>query len=264
MSNSLGSGSFRYGAEACFFAKSAENFKATLSTKDAEEFENSRRDLVLRDLIGLQNQLLEKRSLMNMKRVQRFLDGMNDLQTVLEKLAFPAVDSVMACIWGPMRFFFKVVNVQYWAFDRILDVYHRLGLSTLPFRDYVNVFLASQNSIKCLLHTYEDVLKFHAAAYSLFSLRSELRTKLHRATWKDLEPTFYHISSTLRLHKTCIEDHGSFLRRMGSGLDDPSGNDANRDLYNEFRAYELAYDESQKRFIEEEREQGFLLALQGL
>ncbi|WQF90169.1 hypothetical protein CDEST_15183 [Colletotrichum destructivum] len=171
MSNSPGSVSFRYGAEADFFAKLAENFKATLNTKDAEDFENGGLDLVRREINLLQNQQQVTKNLQNMTRVQRFLDRMNDLQTVLETLGFPAVDSVMACIWGPMRFFLKVAHVLDRAFDNVLDVYHRFGLCILPYNDYVTFFGVSQNSIRCLIHTYDDVLEFHSAAYSVFSLR---------------------------------------------------------------------------------------------
>ncbi|KAL3298050.1 zinc finger protein [Colletotrichum asianum] len=254
MSNGPGPGSVRYGAEAGFFAKEAENFKATLNTKDAEDFENSSFDLVRRELFSLQTQQQATKNLMNMKRLQRFLDGMAALQQVLTELEFQGVDSIMACIWGPMRFFFKTTNINERAFDDILDVYYRLGLNIPRFTDYMHVFQSSQNGTMCLVNTYKDVLKFHSTAYKLFSLRSQLWAKLHRATWKDLNSTFDHISSTLELHTKCIQDHGSFLRRNDSGLDGLWRNDVNRDNYNEFGVYEKAYKESQEVFRKNENE----------
>ncbi|KAF5517107.1 Vegetative incompatibility protein HET-E-1 [Colletotrichum siamense] len=255
MSNGPGPGSVRYGAEAGFFEKEAKNFKATLNTKDAEDFENSSFDLVCRELFSLQTQQQATKNLMNMKRLQRFLDGMAALQQVLTRLEFQEVDSIMACIWGPMRFFFKATNINERAFDDILDVYYRLGLSIPRFTDYMHVFRSSQNRIMCLVNTYKDVLEFHSIAYKLFSLRSQLWAKLHRATWKDLNPTFDHISSTLKLHAKCIEDHGSFVQqRIDSGFDDPWRNDANHDRDNECRVYEKTYKESQGDFREREKE----------
>ncbi|KAF4808325.1 E3 SUMO-protein ligase EGR2 [Colletotrichum siamense] len=254
MSNGPGPGSVRYGAEAGFFAKEAKNFKATLNTKDAEDFENSSFDLVRRELFSLQTQQQATKNLMNMKRLQRFLDGMAALQQVLTELEFQEVGSIMACIWGPMRFFFKTTNINERAFDDILDVYYRLGLNIPKFTDYMHVFQSSQNGIMCLVNTYKDILQFHSTAYKLFSLRSQLWAKLHRATWKDLNSTFDHISSTLELHTKCIQDHGSFLRRNDSGLDGLWRNDVNRDNYNEFGVYEKAYKESQEVFIKNENE----------
>ncbi|KAF4424899.1 hypothetical protein CFRS1_v013779 [Colletotrichum fructicola] len=219
MSNGPGPGSVRYGAEAGFFANEAENFKATLNTKDAEDFEDSSFDLVR------------------------------------QTAEFQEVDSIMACIWGPMRFFLKTTNINERAFDDILDVYYRLGLNIPRFTDYMHVFQSSRNGIMCLVNTYKDVLKFHSTAYKLFSLRSQLWAKLHRATWRDLNPTFDHISSTLELHTKCIQDHGSFMQqRMDSGFDDLWRNDPIHNRDNEFRVYEKAYKESQGDFREREKE----------
>ncbi|EQB56029.1 hypothetical protein CGLO_03979 [Colletotrichum gloeosporioides Cg-14] len=254
MSNGPGPGPLRFGAEADSLVEAAQKFKAILNTKDAEEFEKSTKELVDKELNSLQVQQQATKNLMNMKRLQRFLDGMADLQTVLKTLDFQAVDSVMACIWGPMRFFFKATSLHERAFDSLLDVYHRLGLSILPFDDYTPVFRESQDDIKCLVHTYEDVLKFHSAAYRLFSLRSQLWTKLHRATWKDLEPTFDHLCSTLKLHAKYIDDHGSFLRRMDSGFDDPGRTDTNRSRKTEFQFYEAGYQDLQRGFKRDERD----------
>ncbi|KAI8191410.1 Gastrula zinc finger protein XlCGF8.2DB [Colletotrichum sp. SAR 10_65] len=253
MSNGPGSGTLRFGAEADSLAKAARKFKAILNTKDAEEFEESRKKVVCEELNLLQTQQQATRNLMNMKRLQRFLDGMGDLQTVLEKLDFQAVDSVMACIWGPIRFFFKTTSLNERAFDQILDVYHRLGLHILRFQEYLRVFQTSQESIKCLVRTYKDILKFHAATYRLFSLRSQLWTKLHRATWKDLDPKFDHLSKTLKLHAKHIDDHGSYLRRMDSGFGDPR-TDSNRSRNTEFQFYEGAYQDLRRAFKKDEKE----------
>ncbi|KAH0436031.1 hypothetical protein CcaCcLH18_04564 [Colletotrichum camelliae] len=254
MSNGPGPGTLRFGAEADSLVEAAQKFKAILNTKDAEEFETSTKELVDKELNTLQTQQQATKNLMNMKRLQRFLDGMAGLQTVLKKLDFQEVDSVMACIWGPMRFFFKATSLNERAFDCILDVYYRLGLSIVPFDEYFHVFRESQDDIKCLLYTYEDVLKFHSAAYRLLSLRSQLWTKLHRATWKDLEPTFDHLSSTLKLHAKYIDDHGSFLRRMDSGFDDPVRINTNRSRKTEFLFYEGGYQDLQRGFSKDEKD----------
>ncbi|WYZ39760.1 hypothetical protein EsH8_IV_000101 [Colletotrichum jinshuiense] len=243
--------------------KSAKDFKALLNTNHAEEFESSTAHEVYRDLRAIQFQQQEKRTLMNLNRVQMFLDGMDALQNVFEDLNFGDVHGIMACIWGPMKFLLKTTNVNDRAFDHLLEVYQCLGINIPPLSDYKEFFAKSSDAKKCLLHLYRDILEFHRLAYKLFSLRSSLWAKLHRATWKDLDATFHHLACSLRLHDDFIRtygrphrDHGAF-RGVDSGFDSPPSNPPFEDV-NEVRRrfyeYEYNYDSKWTRFRSDEEE----------
>ncbi|KAF6793040.1 zinc finger protein [Colletotrichum sojae] len=231
--------------------KAAASFKALLNANHVDEFERATSRSVCADLNSMQARQLELRALVNLKRVQMFLDGMNALQTVLGNLGVENVSGIMACIWGPMGFFFKTTEVNEKAFDHILEVYQQLGLQLLPLSQYMQLFEASRESRWCLVYIYKDVLEFHSIAYKLFSLRNALWAKLHRATWKDLEPTFDHLAATLKLHADFIEKHGAPLHdRHGSRIDSGFGPGPidTTTTAEQHKVYETTYAEEQRKF----------------
>lgn len=59
--------------------------------------------------IGLiQSQQLATRTMMNLRRVERFLKGMEHLEAVLVTLSPQDTPMIMAYIWGPIRYLLKV------------------------------------------------------------------------------------------------------------------------------------------------------------
>ncbi|KAJ0150693.1 hypothetical protein CTA2_412, partial [Colletotrichum tanaceti] len=189
-------------------AQSADGFRALLDTTHVRDFEKATGRDVYRDLQAIQFQRQEKRTMMNLGRIQMFLDGMDGLQHVLEALLEPGrAAGIMAYVWGPMRFLLEVTTVNDKAFDHILEVYQLLGHNIPPLGEYKHFFAGSPDARRCLLHLYRDVLGFHRVAYKLFSLRT-LWTRLHRATWRDLESTFAHLASSIALHADFIRTHG--------------------------------------------------------
>ncbi|KAF9878015.1 hypothetical protein CkaCkLH20_04591 [Colletotrichum karsti] len=238
------------------FSKAAREFKAILSVKDREEFESSRRELIRGELNIMQTQQQETKSLVNLKRLQMFLDGMTALQEILGEWGLREVNSIMACIWGPMRFLFKTTRLDDKAFDNILDVYQRLGIQIPPLTEYKDLFKAFPDSITCLVHIYKDILEFHAIAYKLFSRRQSFWQKLHRATWKDLNSTFDHLAATLKLHFDSIQDHGRPFRdrhafRTDSGFDSGSAELTYEDK-RKFDEYRINYRQKWKDFRQSE------------
>ncbi|TDZ18863.1 Early growth response protein 1 [Colletotrichum orbiculare MAFF 240422] len=257
MSASPRGAGLHFGPEDRTLVEAARKFKAALDPKHAQDFEESTRALVCGDLRLLQAQQQETNALMNLRRVQMFLDGVTSLQTVLTELGFPEVGEVMACIWGPMRFLFKTANVNERALDHILEVYQRLGLQILDLTEYRQLFAACPPTRIALVYIYQDILSFHAIAYKLFSLRSSLWAKLQRATWRDLENTFDHLAATLKQHAHFIEQHGSPLRdrHAGAGARTDSGyfDGGPVDLSaREIHRYKSEYDQARHRFGAEE------------
>ncbi|TQN64264.1 C2H2 finger domain transcription factor crzA, partial [Colletotrichum shisoi] len=262
--------------------QSVDEFKALLDTNHVWDFEKATSRDVYWDLQAIQFQRQEKRTMMNLGRIQMFLDGMDGLQDALEELEPSKAASIMAYVWGPMRFLLKVTTVNDKAFDEILEVYQRLGLDIPPLEEYKQFFADSLDARRCLLHLYRDVLEFHRLAYKLFSLRT-LWTRLHRATWRDLESTFAHLASSIALHAEFIRTHGRrvhhdrlpLLRAVDSGFaapppspppprppppgSGPGPGPADHDFRRGYQQYEVAYATSWRQFrqreIDRKREQ---------
>ncbi|KAK1990728.1 hypothetical protein LX36DRAFT_387632, partial [Colletotrichum falcatum] len=241
--------------------QSADGFKAVLDTKHVAAFEKATSHGVYADLHTIQSQQQEKRTMMNLSRIQMFLEGMDGLQEVLEELEPARAANIMACVWGPMRFLLNTTNINEKAFDHVLEAYQRLGAEIIPLNQYKHFFAGSQDATRCLLHIYRDILEFHRLAYKLFSLRTTLWNKLHRASWKDLEATFVHLEKTLRLHAEFIRTHGRRdLRNVDSGFASPptpagGGGGGNDDLRRAHQQYEAAHAAAWRRFrrAEEDR-----------
>ncbi|KAK2056374.1 hypothetical protein LY76DRAFT_637214 [Colletotrichum caudatum] len=240
--------------------ESADGFKAILDTKHVASFEKATSHSVYADLHTIQSQQQEKRTMMNLSRVQMFLEGMDGLQEVLWELEPARAMDIMACVWGPMRFLLNTTKISEKAFDHMLDAYQRLGAEILPLGQYKNFFADSQDARTCLLNLYRDVLEFHRLAYKLFSLRTTLWTKLHRASWKDLETTFAHLEGTLRLHADFVRTHGCCGRGLlGGGVDSgfaspPTPTARTLDLRRGRQRYEAAHAAAWRRFRRAEQD----------
>ncbi|KAK1989121.1 hypothetical protein LZ30DRAFT_744577 [Colletotrichum cereale] len=236
--------------------QSADEFEAILDTKHVAGFEKATSHGVYADLHTIQTQQQTKKTMMNLSRIQMFLDGMDGLQEVLEELEPARAVHIMACVWGPMRFLLKTTNINDKAFDHILEAYQRLGAEIPPLHQHKQFFAGSRDAKTCLLHLYRDILEFHRLAYKLFSLRTALWTKLHRASWKDLETTFVHLEATLRLHADFVRTHGrrGVLRSVDSGFASPP-TPADADLRRGRQQYEAAYAAARRCFrrAEEDR-----------
>ncbi|OHX00973.1 putative zinc finger protein [Colletotrichum incanum] len=239
--------------------QSAGEFKALLNTKHVVDFERATSHGVYRDLHTIQSHQQEKRTMMNLSRIQMFLDGMDGLQEVLEELEPNKAENIMAYVWGSMRFLLNTTNINDKAFDHILEVYQRLGIHIPPLQQYKQFFANSQDAKTCLLHIYRDILEFHRLAYKLFSLRTTSWTKLHRASWKDLEATFAHLASSLQLHADFIRTHGHpyhdrhALRGVDSGFaSHPTPPDP--DFRRGYQQYEIAYTTLWKQFRRNEED----------
>lgn len=88
----------------------AREFLKTLRPLDKETFESSSYDDVLKDVNDIQSQRELTKKMINMKRIHPFLIGMASLEKVLVAIKFQQTSDVMACIWGSIRFFLKVMG----------------------------------------------------------------------------------------------------------------------------------------------------------
>lgn len=63
---------------------------------------------VKHEIIGIQSIQVETKTMMNMKRIQRFLTSMEHFEKVMIALNLTDTPRIMACVWGPMRYLLKV------------------------------------------------------------------------------------------------------------------------------------------------------------
>jgi hypothetical protein len=80
-----------------------------LKSQDKEFFESSGYEDVQRDLNVIQSQREITKTMMNMRRMRPFVDGMAHLEKVLASIGFQHTAKVMAYVWGPVRFLLKVL-----------------------------------------------------------------------------------------------------------------------------------------------------------
>ncbi|KAG7038967.1 zinc finger protein [Colletotrichum scovillei] len=239
---------------------SADNFKEQLNDIHVDKFGKTTLHDVYRSLRDIQFQQQEQKTLMNLNRIELFLSGMNSFQEVLDDRGMNDVEGIMAFVWGPMKFLLETTNVNERAFDHVLEVYQRLGIQILPLSEYKQFFARFVNGRACLLNIYNDIAEFHTTAYRLFSLRSSLWGKLHKATWKDLESTFKHLAASLELHADFIQTHGAPLqdrhafRSVDSGFAEPQNSIFfhNDDFRRKFDRYMSDYVSLREKFRKNE------------
>lgn len=90
--------------------KIAREFLKALRPQDMEAFESSSYGDVLQDVNDIQSQRELTKTMINMKRIHPFLTGMASLEKVFVVINFQQVSSVMACVWGSIRFLLKVIG----------------------------------------------------------------------------------------------------------------------------------------------------------
>lgn len=154
-------------------------------------------------------------NMMNMARLERFLDGMCHLEKTLDLLLPESGDSqrAMSFIWGPLSFFVQETKDIERAFDNILDTYELLGSHLLPLYEYSQLLCNFPDSQECLANIYHEIVKFHRFAYKLFSLHKQIWRDMVKSTWREAADLFKHLAE-------CLERHGQFISVQGASLRD--------------------------------------------
>lgn len=163
-------------------------------------------------------------NMMNMARLERFLDGMCHLEKTLGLLLPESGDSqrAMSFIWGPLSFFVQATKDTERAFDNILDTYELLGSHLLPLYEYSQLLCNFPDSQECLAHIYHEIVKFHRFAYKLFSLRKPIWRDMVKSTWREAGRLFKHLAACLERHSQFISTQGASLRDFRLTLEEDS------------------------------------------
>ncbi|KAL6886288.1 hypothetical protein HDV57DRAFT_383350 [Trichoderma longibrachiatum] len=175
---------------------------------DKDLFEVTTYEDVREYISSIQSIRESTRNMINMKRIQPFLTGMEQFEKVLVALQCGHVAKIMACIWGPLRFLLEVTNLTDREMDNLLDVYEKLGNKLPLLYEHVGLFAAIPDTATCLVQIYQDVMTFHQLAYQLLSLRPALLQKIYKPTWKALVASTDHLLSALGRHEKFLSSSG--------------------------------------------------------
>nr|ANF07002.1 hypothetical protein FVEG_03173 [Fusarium verticillioides] len=218
----------------------AEGFRRSLKPHHEEEFENTTIEDMLKEIHDIQ--LLRDRtsSMMDMNRLRMFLDGMEELEKTLLHLEFPGTKGVMSIVWGSLRFFLRSTNTTDRAFDGLLNVYGLLGAQLLPLTKFKEFFQRFPSAIECIANIYQDIQRFHSAAYRLFSLTATLWQRLQKSVWDDAGDFFSSLSDSLGSHAKFIKEHSISTEDYGA-------------LHAAFQQYSFGLQSDWKKFEADEK-----------
>lgn len=88
------------------FKKALDSFRTRLSADELRDFKSTTYVTLVADLVMLQQQQEKKKEMMNLSRIQAFLEGMQQLGKIVE--VFLNVNEVVCFVWGPVKFLLLV------------------------------------------------------------------------------------------------------------------------------------------------------------
>ena len=105
------------------------DFKKRLTSKEQNDFQFTTLDGVKREIARIQKEQDDLKTMMNMSRIQSFLEGMNELGKVIE--VFLNASNFVAFVWGPVKFLLQVCHRS-----RLPDCFVLYLLSLVPSLSY--------------------------------------------------------------------------------------------------------------------------------
>ncbi|ORY68435.1 uncharacterized protein BCR38DRAFT_423243 [Pseudomassariella vexata] len=188
------------------FNKSLIGFRKSCSASAVQEFEHATSFAVKRELLRIQRDQERLRAMMNLSRVKKFFQRMEEYSEILE--AIVDVSKYMSFVWGAMKFLLHIAATNFTvdSFDSLLDSYERLGGKMPELKGRQALFSEFTGMRNCLAFLYDDVLEFHLGAYKCFTQFPERgQKKIIKAAWKDFELQIFSIENRLGAHKSLVE-----------------------------------------------------------
>ncbi|KAI1410433.1 hypothetical protein F5Y13DRAFT_167760 [Hypoxylon sp. FL1857] len=156
----------------------------------------------------IQQEQEQKRRMMYMKRLDPFLQTMEQYGKVLD--VFVNTSEIVAFIWGPMKFILLIAKTFSDAFHSILDAYQTIGEQIPLLKGYEQSFSSNAHMKHVLVLIYQDILEFHKEAIKHFKQR--LWRQLFQATWRGFTIKIQHLKDNLKRHKDLIESHATIVQ----------------------------------------------------
>ena len=152
-----------------------------------QEFKETTYDQLCADIIRIQQEQENLKTLVNLSRIHSFLEAMQQFGKVIE--VFLNVSDAIAFLWGPMKFLLLVCqslseaavpsislanynqSASNWidSFDIILDAYENISEQLPLLSEYESLFRQNPKMIGALELMYVDILDFHLHALQWFS-----------------------------------------------------------------------------------------------
>ncbi|KAE8408885.1 hypothetical protein BDV37DRAFT_268086 [Aspergillus pseudonomiae] len=184
------------------FHRVTKHFEEGLEKEQLDAFKATDLRALKKELKKIQDEQGQSHSLRNLRRIERFIQAMEQIGTVLEDILGTSKD--MSLIWGPVKALLQAAKGNVDLFDTLLAAYEGIG-DQLPmlgaYREFFKSYVGLQ---RILARTFALILEFHENAIILYSGRA-LRT-VFRPLWKDFEAIFVLILGEIGSHRTLIED----------------------------------------------------------
>ncbi|KAH0562509.1 hypothetical protein GP486_002801 [Trichoglossum hirsutum] len=182
------------------FRRVLEQFKATLSQDDREDFGLSTLDDLKLEILAIQEKQASEKKMKNSARLKSFLEAMEQYDEVVK--VFLNTADILAFVW--------VASTFADAFDALLDAYQDIGENIPLLAQYESLFKDNPHMYTVLELIYADILEFHRKALGYFKQR--MWRQLFHATWKTFRTKFSGILANLRRHKTLVESQANLIQ----------------------------------------------------
>ncbi|KAH7333141.1 hypothetical protein BKA65DRAFT_40515 [Rhexocercosporidium sp. MPI-PUGE-AT-0058] len=189
------------------FEDALEDFKKGLNPKQIQNFQFVTLNDVRETALRIQSEQDQTKSLMNMTRLEGFLEAMEQFGKVIG--IFVNASTFVAFVWGPMKFFLLTANTWADSFEILLDAYGQLGEHIPLLEQYHSLFGSSTEMQTVLVMMYKDILSFHKEATRFFS--GKVWKQLFRSMWKNFATTFKHILDNLNCHRQLITEQATLI-----------------------------------------------------
>ncbi|RAR00183.1 C2H2 domain-containing protein [Stemphylium lycopersici] len=163
------------------FTQAITKFRARLKGQDLVNFKNTTFDELCKEILKLQREQERRGTVMNLSRIQSFLEAMNQFGKVIE--IFLNVSEAVAFIWGPMKFLLLTASTYTDSFEKLLEAYEQIG-EELP-----------------LLVHYESL--FHNCPQMVYALE---------LMWKNFDSKFSGILKSMSRHKSFVEANATIVQ----------------------------------------------------
>ncbi|KAJ4393682.1 hypothetical protein N0V93_002897 [Gnomoniopsis smithogilvyi] len=183
------------------FERALQNFKQSLASRSprlASQFSINTVEDIKAFCLSLQNEPgLNRR----MRRIKGFIEAMDQLGHAMDVLV--NVNELVCFIWGPVKFLLGAAKTHFDSFDKLLDVYEKIG-EAIPGLSAYSTMLEKHPPLATVLEDYySDILRFHEAALKVFT-RSTWK-KVFNAAWKTFDTEIQPILQSLTRHRELLE-----------------------------------------------------------
>ncbi|KAH7087771.1 C2H2 domain-containing protein [Paraphoma chrysanthemicola] len=181
--------------------KALNSFRNKLEPAQLLSFKTATYDQLVLEILRIQREQGNSKNMMNLTRLQAFLEGMQQLGKTIE--VFLNVSDAVAFVWGPVKFILLAASAYAETFDTLLNAYEQIGEQLPLLSDYESLHGDDTHMANALAWIYEDILMFHQRAVRFF--QGSKARHIIRAMWKNYDTEFNGLIQKLGRHKDLVE-----------------------------------------------------------